>query len=83
MKNTQYSPLTDSAGCLLNLYMGAANIIGICSYGVGAIKFLAQGDICGFLAWTLFIGWIVAPVLGVMWPFTLYLLMTGEITITL
>ena len=81
MRNNHYSPLSDASGCLMNWYILAANIIAICSYGVVAVKFLAHGDMCGFLGWTLFIGWIVAPMLGAVWPITIYLLMTGAITV--
>jgi hypothetical protein len=81
MNNNQYSPLTDASGCLMSWYTWAGNIIGIAAYGIVAIKLLAQGDLCGFFAWTLFLGWIVAPLLGVVWPITIYFVLTGVFTI--
>lgn len=71
MSSNQWSPLSDSVGCLTGLYHLIATIVGFAVYGTVGLELIVQGDLCGLAAWFLFLGPIVGAFAGAVWPLLL------------
>ena len=67
----QWNPLSDSVGCLMGVYQLVGMIVGMGVYGLGGLEFFHQGDLCGLLAWVVFLGPMVGSLAGAVWPLIL------------
>ena len=78
MKEPGYSPVTDIVRAGFHAYSGIGSIAGTICYFGGALTLFAQGDLCFLAVRILFVGPIVAPLVGILWPL---LFITGIPTI--
>ena len=77
MTEKDYSPMTDAAGCVVNLYGLVASIVSAAVYLYYGADYMLKGDILGFLFWAGFLGPIVSGFVGILWPIFFLGLLNG------